>query len=1797
MVKKRRQISFFLLSLFVVSAVAIVGWFNFVNHKVSAAWFDDRWSYRKAITLTISSSASDITNLDTLLVVDTTGITSKVQSSCQDLRFINQAGVKLKYFIDTCTNNSATNKIWVQVDLVPKNTTTYTLYMYYGNVGALSESDSVAFTLYNGLTNYWTMNESSWTNNCSTASIIDSSVNANSAKSCPNSTGPTGGITGKFGNAGTFDGTNDYLDGGNGSSVNLGTGDFTINAWVKRAVAETQSSDGDAVIGKGDWAFGKGWAFYSARDAGLVEFQAWDTSNKSQYFSSYTGTINDGTWHMLTLVETRATGGDFYLDGVYQESRGTTFTGDINSATSLNIGHSRNAVDYNHGGIDEVRMYNRVLSQSEITKLFSNPGVITTTATATSKPTTSFATEEVSQGPVGFWRFDEGQGTTAKDSSQNGNFATLSGASLPTWQTEDQCVSVKCLYFGGATSYVDLGTKAALNTTTGNFTLAAWIRTTQTTEGHIISRGGGGGVNAAVFRIGNTVGKVNCRISDSAAVDSRQTVNDGQWHYVVCSVDRSGLSSVYIDGRLDYSVDISAKSANSISDSNWAIGVENLAGKSHYFNGFIDEPKIYNYARSASQVKTDYLNSGISHGDGTSLGSDPRNAYKALNQGLVGYWKLNESSGTRSDSSGNGYTLSDWNTVTSNPGKFDKAGQFTRANSESLYIADNANLSVTGDYTVSGWFYQDTNTSGDRCMICKADVFGSKREFLLLRATSGPLQFYISNDGTNTASVTSSEFSNTASAWNFVVAWYDSTNKTINLQVNGGKVDTTAYSLTPYDSDSQFMIGGGGNTLTTALSFFDGRIDDVRVYKRVLSPADRQLLYSFAPGPDAYWQMEESGGSRVDTIGGLSLSVGAGNVYSKPGKFGKAAYFPNASGDYLSKTDDATLSMGDMDFTVEAWMYMDNKGDYRTIISKGTANTTAGIEYILNYDVVNDRFSWQISNGTTTTTLRDASLGSPVAGRWYHLAGWYDSFNNLTGLTINGVNTTTASNTTGSQDTAGSFYVGANIGPASHHGGGIDEVRIYRYRRTIKQIVEDMNAGHPAGGSPVGSQVAYWKFNEGQGTTLNDSVGTSSGTLNGMASPASIGISGWQPEGKFGKSLGFDGSTSYVSIGNSGTLHFPYGFTFSSWVRTTSSASQIIFSRYTNDGTGVAFYFGVGNVTAGKVNINVDSDGSCASAGTINRTSLTSVNDGKWHYVATVFDPGKRLDVYVDGHLDNDALSGTIPSASALCSAIAEIGSGNKTGGGVRTAYFNGLMDELKVFNYPLTDSEMRIDYNQGQAISFGSLGASTFDGKTASNSASSAYCVPGDTSSCSSPVGEWNFEEGFGTTANDTAGNANTGTLQNAPIWIPGKVGKALSFNGSNQDVTIADATSLKPSSAITYQAWVYPTVVQTSSIIEKGNSNTAGYGLVLVSSGGGLLACEIVPGATSGTYSGASSERIPLNKWTHIAVTYDDSLAAGAKANIFVNGVSSVRKNDAGCGLVSTGVGGIKSDTSAVKIASRQSSTLYFGGYVDQVKVYGYARTAAQVAYDYNRSLPTSWWKMDECQGTIVHDSIGTQSAAMTIGTGAGTGHQDSAGTCGSSASTVWYNGRTGKYNSSINLDGIDDYVPVESRSYPLTIPTASDWSIGAWIYPTSLPNTFNEIYAEGNSANTVQAFRFYVGSAGDVGISFLSDQDVGYGGTGPRTISVNNWYHVFVSKSGSVFNVCVNGICKATTSTPAGTFTFDRSSIGAITRSSGTSEYFTGQIDDLKVWNYGLTTYQIRNEYNQSAAVRFGPLTGSP
>src|SRR5262249_10045977 len=86
--------------------------------------------------------------------------------------------------------------------------------------------------------------------------------------------------------------------------------------------------------------------------------------------------------------------------------------------------------------------------------------------------------------------------------------------------------------------------------------------------------------------------------------------------------------------------------------------------------------------------------------------------------------------------------------------------------------------------------------------------------------------------------------------------------------------------------------------------------------------------------------------------------------------------------------------------------------------------------------------------------------------------------------------------------------------------------------------------------------------------------------------------------------------------------------------------------------------------------------------------------------------------------------------------------------------------------------------------------------------------------------VGAWGFEEGTGTTTADISGHPLTGTLSNATWRTAGKFGNALSFNGTNAWVTVADNTLLHLANGMTLEAWVNPSAASsdwTAAVIKE--------------------------------------------------------------------------------------------------------------------------------------------------------------------------------------------------------------------------------------------------------------------------------------------------------------------------------------------------------------------------------------------
>src|SRR3989344_4817256 len=88
----------------------------------------------------------------------------------------------------------------------------------------------------------------------------------------------------------------------------------------------------------------------------------------------------------------------------------------------------------------------------------------------------TFFSSDPGNDPVAYWKFDEGVGSTANDSSTNENDGTLgTGSSAPTWITEDQCVSGKCLQFDGTNDYLSV-TDSSLLGQTGPMTVSVWVK-------------------------------------------------------------------------------------------------------------------------------------------------------------------------------------------------------------------------------------------------------------------------------------------------------------------------------------------------------------------------------------------------------------------------------------------------------------------------------------------------------------------------------------------------------------------------------------------------------------------------------------------------------------------------------------------------------------------------------------------------------------------------------------------------------------------------------------------------------------------------------------------------------------------------------------------------------------------------------------------------------------------------------------------------------------------------------------------------------------------------------------------------------------------------------------------------------------------------------------------------------------------------------------------------------------------------------------------------------------------------
>jgi len=440
--------------------------------------------------------------------------------------------------------------------------------------------------------------------------------------------------------------TSSYVDVGSGSSLNI-TNQVTISVWVKSFQPNKDIIDKivGGSIGSGKQGFGL-FLDANGKPYAFVE----DTGGNNSGWSATTGTpsINDSNWHYL--VGTIDLNGDIlktYVDAINYSAINLSSIGDITNTWSLTIGKAIKKAYFN-GSIDEVMIWNKSLSSSEIANIYSQGRDISyyddaslvswwgfDNGNSKDKKGNNSGTDtavvynqsnSLTNGLVSYYHFDEASwnGTTGEVKDAMGRNNGTAQNSTGRANTTTNGVYFRGGSFDGVNGYVNL-TSSSSNLNYSQGSLGFWVKSSSDTSQTLFSVGNYSGTYLFAVFIGDGVtgtltnelitiarddGSVGNRVGYTSA--TRTELFNNQWHQVIVTANGTNYT-IYLDGvSKTLSVGTGANNGlfSNLSISNNAfIGVKSYssAGLSMYANNSIDEIMIFNRSLSSDEVKELYV--------------------------------------------------------------------------------------------------------------------------------------------------------------------------------------------------------------------------------------------------------------------------------------------------------------------------------------------------------------------------------------------------------------------------------------------------------------------------------------------------------------------------------------------------------------------------------------------------------------------------------------------------------------------------------------------------------------------------------------------------------------------------------------------------------------------------------------------------------------------------------------------------------------------------------------------------------------------------------------------------------------------------------------------------------------------------------------------------------------------------------------------------------------------------------------------------------------------------------------
>ena len=606
--------------------------------------------------------------------------------------------------------------------------------------------------------------------------------------------------------------------------------------------------------------------------------------------------------------------------------------------------------------------------------------------------------------------------------------------------------------------------------------------------------------------------------------------------------------------------------------------------------------------------------------------------------------------------------------------------------------------------------------------------------------------------------------------------------------------------------------------------------------------------------------------------------------------------------------------------------------------------------------------------------------------------------------------------------------------------------------------------------------------------------------------------------GAKGRGCGFDGVNDMINLSSDLLLDDITNWTVSAWVKSPSSGTQVILAH--RDGNPAYNFFAIASSVIAYRHYN---NTWSFEYGTIN------VVDNNWHLLTWVNNgSSKTIDMYVDGRLDVTKNSEII-SGTGVVNRIGVLYGG-------AAWFYNGTMDEFRVYNRSLSQSEVSSLYNTTKTYK---IQMYTTPVKGVLND------TPSPTATDETGlVGYWKLNGDVV----DSSGKGNDGVITSATSTSAGRWSSAYDFDGIDDKINITQPNWNLLNTSITVSVWAKPNIVNSwtqAGLLTKRVNGGNQWDLGITNIGNVRFNVFNVTDSYSYAYGGTAE----AGKWNHIVGTYDN-----ANIKVYLNGVQ-VHTSP----WTSPISGAATNICAGVEITNGR----YFNGTIDEIRIYNRSLSDSEIKELYLSKGLVGYWKMDADQrnATSTFDSSGYNNHGLITG-------------------ATFTN--EGRFKEGYKFDGSNDFITV-SHSNSVTYNNSGNFSWGGWFNPSVL-SPYNVYIAKANSL--VTAFRnsdytlwLYTGkwycAMGNVSIYDETSS--------PTNATVGQWQHVMCVRNNTGLYLFVNGAPQGTPDTSLIIGGVDTTNPLYIGKDNGGSYPVNGTIDEVRIYNRALTATEVAGLYN--------------